>query len=200
MNRQQFLDELRKRLCGLSQDDIEEKLMFFEEMIDDRMEEGESEVEAVSAVGELDEIVQQIIEEIPMKKLVKARVKQRKKISAWNLIFLILGSPIWVSLLIAAFAVVFSLYISLWAVIISLWAVDISLGGCALGGLASAIVFMVTGNTAPGVAMIGASLICVGLMIFGFFGCKIATKGTIVVTKKMLFGIKKLLVGKEEQS
>ena len=54
MNKQQFLDELRKRLCGLSQDDIEEKLLFFEEMIDDRMEEGESEVEAVSAVGELD--------------------------------------------------------------------------------------------------------------------------------------------------
>ena len=51
MNKSEFLGALRKGLHGLPQDDIEERLAFYGEMIDDRTEEGLSEEEAVSAVG-----------------------------------------------------------------------------------------------------------------------------------------------------
>ena len=43
MNKQDFLVQLRKGLSGLPQDDIEERLTFYKEMIEDRMEEGFSE-------------------------------------------------------------------------------------------------------------------------------------------------------------
>ena len=43
MNKQEFLAELRKGLSGLPQDDIEERLIFYDEMLEDRIEEGLSE-------------------------------------------------------------------------------------------------------------------------------------------------------------
>ena len=49
MNKQEFLSLLRRELSGLPQGDIEERVGFYAEMIDDRMEEGLTEEEAVEA-------------------------------------------------------------------------------------------------------------------------------------------------------
>ena len=51
MLKQEFLAQLRDALCGLPQCDIDERLTFYSEIIDDRMEEGLLEEEAVAAVG-----------------------------------------------------------------------------------------------------------------------------------------------------
>ena len=51
MSKQEFLAQLRKSLSGLPQEDIEERLTFYSEMIEDHIEEGLPEEEAVSAVG-----------------------------------------------------------------------------------------------------------------------------------------------------
>ena len=61
MNKKEFLAQLRKGLSGLPREDIEDRLAFYSEMIEDRMEEGFSEKEAVSAIGSVDEIVSQIV-------------------------------------------------------------------------------------------------------------------------------------------
>ena len=57
MNKQEFLAGLQKGLSGLPQEDVEERLTFYGEMLDDRMEEGLSEEEAVAAAGSVEEIV-----------------------------------------------------------------------------------------------------------------------------------------------
>ena len=62
MNKQKFLAELKKSLSALGRNDIEDRLAFYGEMIDDRIEEGFSESEAVLAVGSADEIAAQILE------------------------------------------------------------------------------------------------------------------------------------------
>ena len=64
MNKREFLVQLRKGLSGLPQDDIEERLSFYSEMIDDQMEEGFSEEQAVAAAGPVDEIVMLSISEL----------------------------------------------------------------------------------------------------------------------------------------
>lgn len=61
MTKQEFLAELRRGLSGLPQNDIEERLNFYSEMIDDRMEEGLSEQEAVDGIGSVDSVVSQIL-------------------------------------------------------------------------------------------------------------------------------------------
>ena len=198
MTKLNFLFELRDKLSGLPQEDIEERLNFYSEMIEDRIEEGLSEEEAVAAIGTTDEIARQIISETPFTKIAKEKLTQKNKPKIWEIILLVLGFPLWFSLLIAAFAVAFSLYISLWAVIISFWAVFAAIIGCAVGGVISAVVFAVNGNTFTAFAMLAAALICAGLSIFAFFGCKLATKGILLLTKKVIIYTKSLFIKKGE--
>ena len=194
MSKQEFLVKLRKGLSGLPQDEIEERLNFYSEMIDDCMEEGLSEENAVRKIGPVETIISQIIAEVPLAKLVKEKIAPKKKWSAWEIVLLILGSPIWFSLLIAAFAVVLSLYVSLWSVIGSLWAVFGSLVSCAFGCAVSGIVLICCVKGVSGFAMIGAGLICAGFSIFLLFGCKAITNGTVILTRKMALGMKNCFV------
>lgn len=198
MNKQEFLTKLRKGLAGLSQDDIEERLAFYSEMIEDQMEEGLSETEAVSAVGSVPEIVAQVVADIPFTKIAKERIRPKRRLSVGEVILLVLGSPIWLSLGIATFAVIFSLYVVLWSVIISLWAVFVSLAACALGGVIGCVIFTVSGNSVSGIAVLASGLVCAGLSIFMFYGCKTATKSTLILTKKIAIWIKNCFIKKEE--
>ena len=198
MSKQEFLVQLRKGLSGLPQDDIEERLTFYSEMIDDRMEEGLSEEDAVCEIGDIDELISQIVADIPLTKLVKEKISPKKGLKVWAIVLLILGSPIWLSLLITAFAVILSLYVVLWSVIISLWAVFVSFIGCALGGIATGIGFAFGDNGFAGIAMISAGIVCAGLSVFIFYGCKMSIKGTFLLTKKIALGIKNCFIKKEE--
>lgn len=197
MNKQEFLSALKIKLSGLPKQDIEDRLNFYSEMIDDRMEEGLSENAAVLDIGSVNEIAAQIIADIPLTKIVKERIKPKKRFKTWEIVLFALGSPIWLSLLIASIAVIISLYSALWSVIISIWAVFVALVASAFGGAAGGIVFAFVGHPLTGFALIGTSLICAGLAIFLFFGCKVATKGILLLAKKMVLCIKKCLIKKE---
>ncbi len=199
MNKQEFLQSLRDGLSGLPQEDMGRAIDFYEEMIDDRMEEGLEEENAIAEIGTVDEVVSQIISEIPLAKLVKERVKPKRKMSVWEIVLLVLGSPIWLSLLIAIFAVILSLYVAIWSVVVSLWSVEASFIGCAIGGVVAGIVFISTNHLEAGIFMIGAGIICASLSIFMLFGCKGATKGLVLLTKKMALGIKNWFVKKEDK-
>ena len=56
MNKHEFLAALRRELTALPHDELTEQLNFYNEMIDDRMEEGMTEEEAVAAVGSVESI------------------------------------------------------------------------------------------------------------------------------------------------
>ena len=115
MTKYDFLLSLQDRLSGLPQKDVEEQLHFFSEMIDDRMEDGLTEEEAVRAIGSVEDICRHITDGISLSPNPQEnRAPERRKLRSWEIIFLILGSPVWLSLVIAALAVVFSLYGSLW--------------------------------------------------------------------------------------
>lgn len=198
MNKQDFLDRLRRGLCGLPPCDVEERVTFYDEMIDDRMEEGLSEAEAVAAVGPIEEIVQQAVADTPLTKIATERIKPKRQLKAWEIVLLVLGSPLWLSLLIAAAAVVLSLYVVLWAVIVSLWAVFGALAGTAAGGVLAGVAFLCGGNPLSGVAVIAAGAVCGGLAIFTFCGCKAATRGVATLTGRLAVWIKNRLIKKEE--
>lgn len=196
MNKQAFFSSLRSRLASLPPEDLEERLDFYNEMIDDRMEEGLSEEEAVAQIGSVDEIVAQVLGDTPLATLVKERIKPKKRLRPWEIVLLAVGSPLWLSLLIAAFGVVFALYAVLWSLIVSLWAVFASFVGCALGCVTGGAVITLR-NPLPGIALIGAGILCAGLSVFLFLGCKAATKGMAKLTKKIALGIKYCFVKKE---
>ena len=198
MNKQEFLAKLKKGLSGLPQNDLEERLSFYEEMIDDRIEDGLTEEDAVNEIGNIDEIISQIISETPLTKLVKEKIKPKRTLKAWEIILLILGSPLWISLLAATFMVVLSIYLVLWSLILSLWAIELSLIACSVCIFIAGIVAMFSGNLSYSLALIGITFIFAGLSIFLFIGCKAATKGTIILTSKITRGIKNMFIKKEE--
>ena len=197
MTKIQFLLLLNNKLSCLSLKDREERLSFYSEMIEDRMEEGLSENEAVAAIGSVDDIVAQIVSEVPLAKLVKEKIKPRRKMRTGEILLLVLGSPVWAPLLIAAIAVALALYLSLWAVVISLWAVAGSVIACALGGVLSGVGFVCVGNLLSGIALMGAGVVCAGLSIFLLYGCKAATNGSVLLAKRMVIGLKNSFITKE---
>lgn len=198
MNKQEFLVQLRRELSGLPKEDIDERLTFFSEMIDDRVEDGVPEETAICEIGSVDTLVSQIIADYPLGKLVKEKITPKRKPKAWETVLLVLGAPVWLPLLIAAFVVILSLYIVLWSVIICLWAVFASFAAGGLAGAAAGVYFAAGGNGLTGIAVIGAGLACLGLSVFVFFGCKAATKGILALTKKLAIRIKNCFIKKEE--
>ena len=200
MTKLKFLLALHDQLSGLPQADVEERLSFYTEMIEDRMEEGLLEEEAVAAVGSIEEIAAQIRADLsPAAPAAKAQ-KPKKQLSAWTIVLLVLGSPVWLSLLIAAFAVVFSLYVILWSLVVSLWAVFASIIGCTIGGILGGIGFLTTGHLLVGIALLGAGVVCAGLSILVFLGCRSATNGAAKLTKSTALQIIGCFKKKEEDT
>ena len=197
MHKQEFLAQLRAGLAGLPQEDLEGRLMFYSELLDDQMEEGLSEEEAVAAAGPVDEIVRQIIEETPLTKIAKERIRPRRQLKAWEIILLVLGAPIWLSLGLAAAVLIFALYVVLWSVSISLWAVFASLAVCAVGSL-PVFVLLIARSGAAGLAALAAGLVCAGLAILLFFGCRMVTKGILTLTKSFAAWLKSRFLRKED--
>ena len=198
MNKIEFLDGLRVAMKGISQSEIEDRILFYGEMIDDRVEEGVSEEEAVRGIGSVEEVAAQIISEVPLGKLVKERVRPRRKLQTWEIVLIAVGSPVWCPLLIAALAVVFTLVVSVYAVVVSLWAVAVALVAAGVGCVAATVLFMAQGNILTGIYELGTGLFLLGFSVFFFFGCKALTRWLVVLTKKSLRAIKICLVGRRE--
>lgn len=198
MTKQEYLSALGRGLSGLPHEEVEERLNFYGEMIDDRMEEGLTEGEAVAQIGAVDAIVSQIIGEIPLSKLVKEKVKPRRKLKAWEIVLIVLGAPLWLPLLIAAAAVVFSLYITVWALIVSLWAVFVSFAGGGVWAIVCGIAYLAAGNSPMGLAAISIGLVLLGLSVYLFFACKAATLVAARLTRRFVLWLKKQFMKKEE--
>ena len=198
MNKQEFISKLKEALRGLPESDIAVRIDFYCEIIDDKIEEGCAEDEAVASVGEVEKIALEILADIPLSRLAREKIKTKKEgRSATEITLLILGSPIWLPLIVAAAAVLFSLYASAWAVIVSLWAATVGVGASAIAGVAVGIVFAILGKSLSGIALIAAGITLAGLSIFFFFGCRVITNGMIALTQRIALGIKKSLIKKE---
>lgn len=197
MTKLEFLELLKNRLNGLDNQEIEKHVSFFAEIIDDHIDDGQSEEEAVASLGDIDEIVNIILLDTPIIKIAKSRLN-RKTLRGWEIAMLIIGFPLWFPLIVAAAAVILSGYISLWAVIISLWACVGAIVASGVGVLASGIIFVFSSNLFSGFALIGAALICAGLSIFAFFGVKRLTECIVFLTKRIFLWVKNRLVGREE--
>ena len=152
MDKRTFLQNLQKRLKGLPEEDLQRTLDYYREMIEDRMEEGLSEEEAVANIGSVEEIAEPLLPKTP-----------KKKMKAWEIVLLILGFPVWFPLLVSAAAVVFSL-------VVTIYSVDVSLGACCLGGVLGAGVYLTQLHFAGAAFLFGAGLACGGLSILCFMG------------------------------
>ncbi len=204
MTKQEYLDSLKKKLESLPETEISKSLDYYQEMIEDRVDDGMSEEEAVEAVGTIDEAADQILTEIPLPKLVANRVKPKKKHKGGKLaliiILLILTCWFWLPISIVFIAVFLCVYICFWIVIIMLYAVDLALAVGGLGAIFLGIYFIITGHPATGVGFIGAGLFLVGASVMLFVPFTKLAKLLVKASGKFVLWIKKLLTKKKEKT
>ena len=79
MTKQEFLRELWNKLTELPQEDVEKSLDYYSEMIDDRVENGLTEEEAVAEIGTADAAAAQILEGLPEKRRERKLAAEEKK-------------------------------------------------------------------------------------------------------------------------
>ena len=194
MRKQEFIDALEGKLSGLSERAVKERLDFYNEMINDRVEDGFSEADAVARLGSVDEIAEEIISDYPLARLARERIKRDDKPAAWKAWTFWLTSVVWIPLLIALFAVIISLYAAVWSVIASFWATFAAITVAAPGGVALGFIYIFTGEAFKGFAFIGMGIAAAGLAILAFFGCIYATKGCAIASRRLPIAIKKLLM------
>jgi len=197
MTKEQFLYALRTRLSQLPESEIQKSLSYYDEMISDLMDDGMSEYEAVAHIGDVGEVAQQILNEQPLSTLIKTKVKPRRGWTPLAIVVAIIGSPIWLSILIALCAVGIALYVTMIAIAISVFAVVISL---IVAGIALIIAaFLSFSPTAGGMlALIGGGIAVVGLGILAFIAAKYIVKGLVLLTRSIGRWVKSLFIKREE--
>ena len=190
MNKLEFLDALKRELSGFPEDEIKKSTDYYSEMVDERIDDGMTEEDAVAAIGSVDEIVSKIMSEISFPRLLKAKVKQKRTLKPWEIILIVLGSPIWLPLFVSAAIIILTVYIVLWSIIISLYAVNLSFAISGIVGIIASFAYIPSGNAAAGFLFIGGGLICAGVSILLFFGFNQITKGILNLSKKIIHDIK----------
>lgn len=194
MNKQEYLEAIRSRISAMPADDVNRFMDYYSEMIDDRVEDGLSEEEAVADMGSPDAAVEQILEDMPLTKLVKEKIKPKHELKAWEVVLIVLGSPVWITLLITALVLLLTLWIVAFALLISFYAVVLSFVAAGIGGLICAIPLFIANSPYTAVLMLGAALIGIGIAILFVVSVKPVTVGIFKVCKASVNGIKRMFV------
>lgn len=194
MNKQEYLESIRSRISAMPADDVNRFMDYYSEMIDDRVEDGLSEEEAVADMGSPDAAVEQILEEMPLTKLVKEKIKPKHELKAWEVVLIVLGSPVWIPLLMTAAVLLLTLWIVAFALLISFYAVVLSFVVAGIGGLICAIPLFIANSPYTAVLMLGAALIGIGIAILFVVSVKPVTVGIFKVCKASVNGIKRMFV------
>ena len=74
MNKQEYLSAIRVRIPKMPTEDMERFIAYYSEMIDDRMEDGMTEDEAVAMRDTPDDAGEQMLEDTPLSKIVKLKI------------------------------------------------------------------------------------------------------------------------------
>ncbi len=196
MTKQQFLSVIRQELSGLSANDLQESLEYYSEMIDDLMEDGKSEAEAVASMGDPRQIARKILSEMPLPKLIKAKTKPQKRLERWQIVLLIAGSPLWIVLAAAALIIILAIYIVLWSVVVSFYAVDLAFAATGIALTLTSPITSLSGGATYVLTFAGLGLIFAGLSILWFFLCNKIAWVAVKLGEMIWRGIKFMIIGK----
>ncbi len=197
MTKADFLRLLERALMQLSEEERQKNLEYYSELLDDMMEEGMTEAEATAKLGSPNQIAQNILQEMPLSKLVSTRMKPRSGWTPLAVVLAVVGSPVWVPLLLAVVAIVLALFVSIWALGFAAVAVVIALAVAVVAAPIFAVRAAVM--TLPlGLMLLGAGLVLLGLCVLGGLMavelCKLLWQLTVWLAHK----IKGLFIRKEE--
>lgn len=195
MKKYDFLEQLRSRLSSLSEEERERSVSFYSEMIDDIIEEGKTEEEAVGSLGSVDDIAAKILSENgeqPSEEAVGTEMPQEVTAAAkpkYNTAAIIL---------LIIFGVFFGggiigLYLGLWGALIGLYAAAGSMGVIGLTGMIAAP--FIHHTMAPMLMQIGTGLMGIGLCLPFIMLCNLCAKGLVELVRLCIKLVKHIVTG-----
>ena len=155
MKARRFLKELSRRLAPMPKAERERTVSFYQELIEDYMEEGMTEEQAVAKLGSTEQVANGVLEEY-YEKVSQATIKQGKKQKLpWAAILLvILSFPIWGSLAIALLAISFSFFV-----------VAAAFAVASISSVVGCFILLFTGHPIHALFYAACALVCAGLAI-----------------------------------
>jgi Predicted membrane protein len=172
MNKIVFLKELELNLSKMKASDIEKHITFYDEMISDYMENGMLEEAAVAKIGDPKTIAEELIEGYDSIKI-DMPVTRSKFL---NMTLLILGFPLWGSLLLSGILLLASIYIILWCIPFVTGLGSIGFFTTSVIGIIGAP-FIMLKSLPVGFVQLGAGIASIGIsFLFGF--------ATLIMCKK----------------
>ncbi|GEK33403.1 DUF1700 domain-containing protein [Kurthia sibirica] len=182
MNKLEYLSELGAKLRTLPRSELNKVLSYYSEIIDDRMEDGMSEVHAVCGLGDIDEIAQEaILEATPFSNL----IIPSRSLSTVDILLLVMSTP----LIIALFTLILVFYAGIWLSIIGLFLLDLSFILVGITGIIASIVDF-SENSAIQILMFIVSLIAIGIGIFAYSPIKVLSQKIVGLTTWFMRKIK----------
>ena len=165
MKKPEFLSTLRKKLYQLPPQDVEKTIEYYNEMIDDYIESGYTEEAAVAKMGRVDDIALQILAGAQNPSFVAHGVQKQRK-NGLLIALLIVGFPIWFSLLVTAFCVLLTvaIVVATLAIVVP-WSLVVSFGASAIGLLIGTVVIFVGEGIGAAALVLGTALILGALCI-----------------------------------
>lgn len=184
MNKQEYVNRLNELLACLPADHRLESVSFYEEMIDDRMEDGMTEEQAVAALDTPGVAAEKILGDLPA--VPRAVVKTRRKSRALLWGAAIIGSPLWVALALAFAATVLGIYLCIWLLAACIWV--IAIGGILCLPLGALLAFwgIEAGNAAFALWGFGGGLVGSALGVLCVRGAFAASRQLALLSRKWL--------------
>ena len=202
MNKAEFINKLRNELKGYPHDAVEDSIQYYSEMIDDRMEDGMSEEEAVSKIGDPIAIAKQIKYNMPLKNVIKEKVaakkveNKNKDINIGLIIVLILGAPLWIPLAITILSLVGTFFILLWVFDFVMYVLALVSAVSIIAAIIGAGITLFTTGVGTSLVFVGSGIGAVGLTLLLVVGGIAFAKAIVALTASFARGIKRTIVGK----
>ena len=198
MIKSEFTAELSARLRGLPPKDLEKVLADFCAKIDERTEKGMTEEKAVSLLGPIEDLVEEITRKTSFFKLVAERIRPKRKLKTRETVLMWCTSPVWLPLQLAGLLLILAALVLFWVLILCVCALFV-VGVCAGGVLIRISVGQIAiPRVSTAVFYIGAAIILFGVAILLFFAAVGAVRGGIRLCARLFRGLKrKMIKGRE---
>lgn len=198
MTKPEFLSLLRKQLSGLPAADLEQSIDYYNEIIEDLIEDGADEAAAVESLGPVESIASQILMDRPLPETPAIPQPSRRSGRGGQILLLVIASPIWIPLALTAVALLFTAYILLWAAVLTLYAMDLSFAAGALASFFQYFAYLLSGHPVQGTFILGTGMISAGFAILLFLGSSRFMKWVISFSKRCCLRIKNRTTRKGE--
>lgn len=188
MIRADFFKILKKSLESISKEERDKFITYYEEIIEDYKENGLTEEEALTTIGNPQNIANDILNE---QGAMAVKIPSSNS-NILNILLLILGFPLWGSLLLAGALIIISAYIVIWCIPLITGVSSIAFFFASLVSIIGTP-FMMFDILEVGIVQLGARIASIGISVLLAFLTIFLSKRFMHITKNFTFRLYKIL-------